>query len=83
MKLNFKTGLIKSAEYYKEDEDDLLEYFNQNLVIECYDDELEDVETYIVTLENAEEFYGVGDTVSFLEENGNIYKLRLSNQQII
>lgn len=83
MKLNFKTGLIKSAEYYKEDEDDPLEYFNQNLVIECYDDELEDVETYVVTLENAEEFYGVGDTVSFLEENGNIYKLRLGNQQII
>ena len=82
MKLNFKTGLITKAEYYKEDEDSLLEYFNQNLEIECYNDEIEDVETYVVTLENDDEFYGIGDTVSFLEENGNIYKIRLSNQQI-
>ena len=82
MKLNFKTGLITKAEYYKEDEDALLEYFNQNLEIECYNDKIEDVETYVVTLENDDEFYGIGDTVSFLEENGNIYKIRLSNQQI-
>ena len=82
MKLNFKTGLITKAEYYKEEEDALLEYFNQNLEIECYNDEIEDVETYVVTLENDDEFYGIGDTVSFLEENGNIYKIRLSNQQI-
>ena len=81
MKLNFKTGKVINAEYYKEDEDDLLEYFKQNLEIECYNNEIEDIERYIVTLEDCEEFYGVGDSVSFLEEDGNIYKIRLNNQQ--
>lgn len=80
--MEFKRGIISKAEYYME-QIGLMDIVFQDLEIEYYDEEEEDINTFNVTwkIKDNEDLYGMGDHVSFLEEDGNIIHMRLNNQQ--
>ena len=80
--MEFKRGIISKAEYYME-QVGLMDIVFQDLEIEYYDEEEEDINTFNVTwkIKDNEDLYGMGDHVSFLEEDGNIIHMRLNNQQ--